>query len=188
MNNTKRLNGSCRECGAPIEFAAEAIGTTAQCPRCRKPTELLLATPPSEPLVPRKVMVWTVVTCAVLILGAVAVVLGLKHFETLAVQKKHQSGSAAAGLPAGLQVSAISVSKDPADSESYAVGTVENTSRIRRLGLAAQLDLLDAAGQKVGIGRAYRPSLEPGAKWEFKVATTDARVFSAKLASLKEGQ
>ena len=91
MNRTKRLKGVCTECGSPIEFLAEMIGTTAQCPRCRRQTELLLASPPAEPLVPRKVIIWTVITSAILILGAIAVVIGLKHFEKLAAQQKNHA-------------------------------------------------------------------------------------------------
>ncbi len=94
MNRTKRLTGACTQCGGPIEFSAEMIGTLAQCPRCRKQTELLLAVPPAEPLLPRKVLVWTVITCLVLVLGAAGLVMGLKHFEKLAASKKQQAPAA----------------------------------------------------------------------------------------------
>ena len=188
MTRAKHLKGFCTECGGPIEFLAEAIGTTAQCPRCRKQTELLLAPPPTEPIVPRKVIVWTVVTSVVLICGAIAVVLGLKHFEKLAAQQKPRSAPSQAGVPAGLQISGISIQKESGDSESYVVGTIANTSVIRRRGLAVQIDLLDATGQKVGVARAYWPVLDASAKWEFKVATGDPKAVSAKLASLKEGR
>ncbi len=90
MNRTKRLKGVCTECGSPIEFPAEMIGTTTRCPRCRKQTELLLPTPPEEPTVPRKVLLWTLVTIVVLIAGAIGLVLGLKHFEKLAAQQKNR--------------------------------------------------------------------------------------------------
>ena len=66
MNQTKRLTGVCSECGGSIEFQAELVGTMATCPRCREQTELMLATPPDEPAVPRKVIVWTLVTAVVL--------------------------------------------------------------------------------------------------------------------------
>ncbi len=96
MNRTKRLKGTCTECGGPIEFAAEMIGTTAQCPRCRKQTELLLAPPPEEPDVPRRIAVWCVVMIAILVVGIVAVVLGLKHYEKLATQQKNRASPAQA--------------------------------------------------------------------------------------------
>jgi hypothetical protein len=188
MNRTKRLKGACTQCGGPIEFLAERIGSTAQCPRCRQQTELLLASPPAEPLVPRKVVIWTAVTSAVLILGAMGVVVGLKHFETLAAQQKERAAAAVPGVPAGLVVSAISVEKEPGASESYAVGAVENSSDRQLLGVAVQLDTFDAAGQKVGVVRAYRPALAAGAKWQLRVPVGDSKAVSAKVASVKEGQ
>ncbi|HOX57645.1 MAG TPA: hypothetical protein P5205_12955 [Candidatus Paceibacterota bacterium] len=91
MNRTKRLKGTCTECGGPIEFPAEMIGATAQCPRCRKQTELRLSAPPEEPVVPRRVIVWTAVTIAILVLAAVALVIGLKHFEELNASQTQQA-------------------------------------------------------------------------------------------------
>ena len=91
MNRTKRLKGACMECGSPIEFSAEMIGAMTQCPRCRKQTELRLASPSEEPAVPRKVVIWTVVTIAILILGAIVLVVALKHFEKLAARQKNRT-------------------------------------------------------------------------------------------------
>jgi hypothetical protein len=51
-----------------------------------------------------------------------------------------------------------------------------------------ELDLLDAGGQKIGVARGYKPVLEPGAKWQFKLPVGDAKAASARLASVKEGQ
>ena len=99
MNRTKRLKGICTECGSPIEFPAEMIGSMAQCLRCRKQTQLLLAPPPPEPAQPRKVVIWTVVTVAILALGAILLVVGLKRLETLAARQKKQPGTAQAARP-----------------------------------------------------------------------------------------
>ena len=47
-----------------------------------------------------------------------------------------------------------------------------------------EFDLLDAGGQKVEVARAYRPVLEPGAKWEIKVPVagdSEARFRKAGL-------
>jgi hypothetical protein len=51
-----------------------------------------------------------------------------------------------------------------------------------------EFDLLDAGGQKVEVARAFRPALEPGAKWQVKVpVASDAKAVSAKLAFIREG-
>ena len=96
MNRTKRLTGVCSECGVSIEFAAEQVGTMTQCPRCRKQTELTLAVPPEEPAVPRRVIIWTVVAIVILVLGLIATVVGLRHFQKLAATQKKQAAGAEA--------------------------------------------------------------------------------------------
>lgn len=97
MNRTKRLKGICTECGSPIEFPAEMIGGTTQCLRCRKQTQLLLASPPREPSVPRKAIIWTVVTVAILLLGAILLMVGLKRLEEMSARQKNQPGAAQTG-------------------------------------------------------------------------------------------
>ena len=89
---------------------------------------------------------------------------------------------------AGLEVSAISLEKGQGGNGVYAIGTVVNTSDRRRSRVTVEFDLLDAGGQNVGIARAYRPVLEPGAKWQLKLPVAgDAKAVSARLASIKEG-
>ena len=183
MNQTKRLQGACSECGGSIEFPAELVGTMTQCPRCGKQTELLLSAPPEEPSVPRKAIIWTVIAVTILALCVIVPLAGLKHYEELAGRRKGQTGASA-----GLEVSAIALEKGKATSETCAVGTVVNTSGRKRSGVTLELDLLDADGQKVGVARGYRPVLESGAKWQLKLPVGDAKAVSARLASIKEGQ
>ena len=95
MTKTKRLQGECQHCGGSLEFPAERIGLTAQCPRCGKETDLMLATPPEEPMIPRKVIVWTVLTVALLVVGLIVVLAGLKHFERQAAEQRLKSGAPA---------------------------------------------------------------------------------------------
>ena len=192
MNRTKLLQGVCSECGGPIEFPAELVGTTTQCPRCRKQTELTLAVPPEEPAVPQRIIVWTVVMIVILVVALIVTVVGLKHYEKLAASKRDRAAAAAGAKdtapPAGLEVSVISLEKGQGSDAIYAVGTVVNTSDRPRARVSVELDLLDAGGQKVGVARSYRPALAPGAKWELKVPVGAAKAASAKLASIKEGQ
>jgi hypothetical protein len=127
-------------------------------------------------------------------LGVVVLVAGLRHFEKLAARQQDrtpaarstQTAEAAAG--AGFEVSAISLEKGQGSSDTYAVGTVVNKANRQRSGVTVELDLLDAGGQKVGVARGYRPTLEAGAKWQFKVPVGEVKAASARLASIKEGQ
>jgi hypothetical protein len=90
MNRTKRLQGECQHCGGSLEFPAERIGLTAQCPHCRKETELMLATPPQEATIPRKVIVWTVLTVGLLIAGFVYLLAQLKYYEKRAATHRQK--------------------------------------------------------------------------------------------------
>ena len=193
MNPTKRLTGVCSECGGSIQFPAELVGTMTQCPRCRKQTELTLAVPPDEPALPRKVIVWTVVAAVILVLALIATVVGLKHFEKLAARQRDLSAPAAgandAAAAAGFEVSAIVLKKGQGGKETFAVGTVRNTSGRPRSQVTVEFDLLDAGGHTLQVIRAYKPVLEPGAKWDLKLpVAADSKAVSARLASLKEGQ
>lgn len=164
----------------------------ARCPRCGKQTELRLALPPEGPGVPRKGIVLTVVAVLILIAGLVASLVALKRFERLVARQKERAALAAATegatIPAGLEVTAISLQKGQSGGESYAVGTLLNTSGRKHSRITVEFDVLDAKGQKVEVARAYRPALEPGAKWEIKVpVAADSKAVSVKLASVKEG-
>jgi uncharacterized paraquat-inducible protein A len=92
MNRTKDLTGACTQCGAPISFPADRFGTVAQCPHCGQETELRLATPPPEPVVPRKVVVWTVVAVLVLLLGLAGSLYALNRAKHWAEQRKAKAG------------------------------------------------------------------------------------------------
>jgi hypothetical protein len=193
MKPTKRLTGACRECGGTIEFAAELVGTMSQCPRCRKQTELMLAVPPEEPAVPRRILVWTVTAIVILVLALIVTIAGLKHFEKLAAHQKDRVAVAAGGADAagaaGFEVSAIALEKEEGGTGDYVVGTVVNTSNGPRSRVTLELDLVDAGGRTLQVVRAYRPVLEPGAKWLVKVPVTGAeRAVSARVASIKDGQ
>jgi hypothetical protein len=193
MNPNKRLTGACSECGGSIEFPAELVGTMTQCPRCGKRTELTLPVLPDEPTVPRKVIVWTVVTVAVLVLGLVVVVVGLNHYAKLAERQRARTGAAAGtndtATAPGFEVSTFSLEKGQGSQEGHAVGTVVNTYNRPRSRITLKLDLLDAGGQTVCIAKAFRPVLEPGAKWEIKLpVASDSKAVSARVSSIQEGQ
>ncbi len=193
MNQTKRLTGVCGECGGSITFQAELIGTVATCPRCGKQTELRLEAPPEEPGLPRKVVIGTAISVGVLVAALIGTVVGLKHFEKLASRQRDRAADAAAAnegaVPAGFEVSAIALEQGDGGNGLFAVGTVVNSSNRRRSKVTVELDLLDAGGQTLQVVRAFRPLLEPGAKWEIRLPVAgEAKPVSARLAAIREGR
>ena len=192
MNRTKPLTGVCSECGGSIEFPAELVGTMTQCPRCRKQTELTLAVPPEEPALPRKIILFTVIPVVILVLALIVTVVGLKHFEKLAALKKDpavlNAGVKNSAGAAGFEVSALSLEKGQGSNVVYVVATVVNTSGRQRRRVSVEFYLLDADGRNVAIARAFRPTLDPGAKWQIKLPVeVSSPAVSARLASIWEG-
>ena len=90
MSRTKNITGDCEHCGAAFVFLAEHIGQTANCPHCGKPTELFLAKPVEEPLLPRRIISWTIAGCLVLVIGLLLSVAALKKAQQLKLSKPSQ--------------------------------------------------------------------------------------------------
>ncbi len=181
MNQTKPLLGLCQECGAPISFPADMIGTMAQCPRCGKQTELFLAPAPEDSSLQRKGKVWAIIAAVILVLGLGGSLIGLKHFERWAAGKKSRAPE-----KAGFGVSAISLEKTGDGALFEAVGTLTNMTDRRRFGVKVAIDLLDAAGQRVGGVVAFNDLIAPRAEWVFRRPVSEPQAVSARLASIKE--
>ncbi len=193
MSGTKTLTGLCHECGGPISFPAEIIGTVAQCPRCRKQTELFLAPAPEDSLLPRKGKVWAIIAAVILVVGVAGPLVGLRYFEKWAAPKRERALAAAAARVAqaaaqiGLDVSGIALQRVPGEGSLQAVGTVSNSTSRQRIGVTVELGLYDASSRFVAAARAYKQVLEPGGQWDFKEAVSNPKAVTARLASIKEG-
>ncbi len=204
MTRSKYLKGECQLCRGHLEFAVENIGMVVPCPHCGQETELRLAQPPEEATVPRRALVWTGIAVVILGLGLAGALVALKRAQKWAQRQNRPVGTIAmvdpdtnsppspdeTNSPAGdgLSASAVTLEKAPGTSLIYAVGTVKNTLNRQRFGLKVELDLSDAAGQKIGTASDYRQVLEPGSQWQFKALVVDSKTVSAKLTSVREDQ
>jgi len=200
MSSTKYLKGECQQCRGHIEFAPEAVGTTTECPHCGQTTELLLALPPTESLLPTKAIVYTIIAIVILVGGLIGTQIALNRTKQL-VEQQNAAASSAPPKPAtppaprdskltnAFRVSTIKLEKMPGTSVVHAVGTVRNESNRRRFGVRVQLDLFDSAGARVGAATDYCPQvLEPKTEWSFAATILMSGATSAKLASITEDQ
>jgi len=152
----KHLKGHCLVCGGHLEFPAEAVGTSVECPHCGKVTGLWLATPPEEPTVPRRTIIWTIITVLILLSGLAGAVVALKRVEKRAAARREvkqaSSNASASGeeqtsplsqpgpvTPEPLVSSEIILQKTPGTSLVYAVGTLTNNSDHQHFGAVARL-------------------------------------------------
>ena len=199
MPKTKYLKGECEHCSGHIEFPADSIGMSVDCPHCGKQTELRLAAPPEEPTVPRRVIIWTAIAILILVGALVAAMLGLDHYKRQIALRREQAAAApktADPVPApedpvaksGFEVSKIRLEKTAGSSLVYAVGTVNNKTGRQRFAVRIEMDLFDAQGQPVGTAKDYQAVIEANSQWKFKGLVVESKAVSAKLASLKEDQ
>src|SRR5712671_5663478 len=186
MNRTKTLKGHCTHCGGLLEFPAESTGLTTDCPLCGQQTELLLARPVEEPTIPRATLIWTLIAILVLGGGLAGALVALKRAQRMASKQNKQTGAMAlpgTNSPApldpaasnGFRASAITLDTVPGSSLVYATGTVTNPAARQRFGIRVELELLNAAGQKIGNTSDYQAVMEPNAVWQFKALVADPK-------------
>lgn len=201
MRRTKPLHGLCSNCGGGITFPAERIGTSTACPHCGQPTELLLPQPELAPTIPRRAIVWTLIAVLVLVGGLVASLIALKRAQRLVtrqklaevvpVQPSPPAGAVGAAASRGIEmdgfeVFAVQLERPAPGSRAYAVGTVANRLDRPRQSVRLELDLFNAAGQKVGVAMDSTPGIEPGGRWQFRAPVIVPEAVAARLASVQE--
>jgi hypothetical protein len=193
MNATRYLKGECQKCGGHIEFPAETIGQEIQCPHCGEQTELTLLTPPQEPLVPRRVLIWTAVAVLILAFGLVGTLVALNRAHHLmASQRPLTQNPPPASIPEqpsmrdDFVVSPIRLERTEGSSLIYAVGTVKNGAERKRLGVRIELEVLDSGGSKVGSTRDYVQLIEPGNEWHFRALINSTNAAAARLGAITE--
>lgn len=197
MLKIKNLHGACQHCGGPIEFHAEHVGSSAECPHCGQQTDLLLGAPPEEKSpVPKKAIVFTVVAGLILAGGLVAANVALKRAKRLQAQRQPVAPVAAAKISAatdpfaaqGFRVTAVTLEPGPGGGLVYAVGTVQNTTDRQRFGVKVELELFDSGGTKLGAASDYQKVIEPAAAWKFRALVADKNARSARLAAIQEAR
>lgn len=197
MLKIKNLHGECQHCGGPIEFHAEHVGSSAECPHCGQQTELLLAAPPEEKSpVPKKAIVFTVVAILILAGGLVAANVALKRAKRLQAQRQPATPVEAAKIPAatdpfaaqGFRVTAVTLEQGPGGGLVFAVGTVQNTTDRQRFGVKVELELFDSGGTKLGVASDYQKVIEPAAAWKFRALVVDKNARSARVVAIQEAR
>jgi hypothetical protein len=199
------LKCSCQQCGRHIEFPADAIGTSVDCPHCGWPTELTIPPPPELSAPSPRNLTWPVIGLCVLLLGMIASFVVLRMVKKLALKDRSARSAALAaqstnnlaktGSPAvttpsistnDFNVAGITLEKAKDSNFVYVIGSVRNESDRQRFGVRVDLDLFDQAGMKVGRTSDYRQTLGPKADWRFKALVLQSKAASATLASIKE--
>lgn len=164
----------------------------------------MLPRPPEEPTFSRKALILAASAIIIMLAALVTTMLGLRHYQKLLAQRKASVAVPVVppstptnppiatppvdegNVQSDFRVSPIALEKQAGSSLVYAVGTVKNLLDKQRFGVKLELELDDAAGQKIGLARDYQQILEPGGEWKFKALVVGSKASSARLASIHE--
>lgn len=194
MLKIKNLRGECEHCGGPIEFHAEHAGTTATCPHCECPTELMPVLP-TEELSPlrTKAIVFTIIAVVILVGGLVAASVALKRAKRLRAEQGTPAAKPTESTAPldpfarnGFRVSVVSLGKGAGSSIVYATGSIGNMTTRQRFGVKVELELFDATGVKVGVASDYQKVMEAGAEWSYRALVIEKKAVSAKVVGVNE--
>lgn len=198
MIKIKNLKGVCQHCGEAIEFRAETVGMTADCPHCGQPTELCLAVPPeAESPAQTKAIIYTIIAVVILVGGLIGTVMALNRAERLSARQKASQAQtiATASVPSanpfaqfGFEVSPVTLETNQSGSIVHAVGKVHNLTSRQHFGVRVELELLDRTGTKIGDAKDYQSILEPNAAWQFRALVVDKKAVAARVVVIKEAQ
>ena len=196
MLKIKNLRGVCQHCGGPIEFRAEAAGTTADCPHCSQPTDLMLEPPPEEGSPLRtKAIVFAIIAVVILVGGMVGASIALKRAKRMRAEQEEFSAKKSKPLPVvaldplernGFRVSPVMLGKGQGSSVVHATGSISNMTRRQRFGVKVELELYDVAGMKVGVASDYQKVVEAGEEWVYRALVVETKAASAKVISVNE--
>ncbi len=191
---------ACQKCGGHLEFPPASAGETIACPHCGEPTTLVAndstsaATGKNPATTGRNILI---IISATLILALIAA--GIFFLS----QKTSPSVAPPVVQPArpmptnpvvrtdfsrlnDFNVGPVTLKKTEGSGLVYAVGIVQNDSDRQRFGVRIQLDVLDAADNKIGTASDYLSVLEPHKEWPFRALLTEPKAVKAKPVAIDE--
>ena len=206
MAETKFLKCPCDHCGGHIEFPADGIGATIPCPHCARPTELALEIPAHLIQRPGRGRKWFIAGAIILVVGTIAIVAILVTAQRLIKktrEKNEEFGRSARPAlrtntappsvrPApskiinGFSLSSVTVDRTAGSSLAYATGALKNETDRQRFGVSVELEVLDAAGVKIGTAKDSAQIIEPRGEWKFRALLVQKNAASARVTDVKE--
>jgi hypothetical protein len=198
----------CQNCGGHIEFPGEGAGRTVPCPHCNGSTVLTVDAYGATAPVGGSTGAWKKIFLALLIAATVvAADMAIVYWNHVKNNPSPAPPPSAAGQPGltskpaapvpivlvappdpwhGLMAGPITLEQAGDGRLVYAVGKLRNASDHQRFGVKVELDVFNAAHDKVGTATDYTPSIDPDKEWRFRALVTDRDAATAQLTAVKE--
>jgi predicted RNA-binding Zn-ribbon protein involved in translation (DUF1610 family) len=194
MHDTKFIRGECEHCGGHLEFPAHAAGSATDCPHCGQSTALRVSTGETASRISGKKIVFIFLALVILGGGLIAAMIALDRAKRMAGRQPPAAGPAVKAPPAAdnpfahqdFLASPVALEKTPGTSMVRAVGSVKNLAAKRRFSVRVEIELKNAAGQKLESTKDYVASMEPGATWQFKPLVLPKDAASASVIAITE--
>jgi len=188
MSAISYLKCSCQQCGRHIEFPADAIGTSVDCPHCGWPTELTFRPAGTIGAIPRN-LTWPVIGLCVLLFGIIASVVGLRMVKQLALRTDLESLARWRPNPRTTRPRPDRPRSPPRVSRPtiycrrhhfgeakdsnfvYVIGSVKNETERQRFGVRVTWTFSISPGQS-GPGFRLPPNAGAEADWHFKASSS----------------
>ena len=187
------IKGACTHCAGHLEFGADAVGGTIDCPHCGQPTELIPFAAPARPR-----LIITIIVAVIVSAGLVAGFIFLKKPAAVNSPPPSQLVPAPAEKPRvrppdavntnDFAIATITLDKKSGSSLVYVTGKLRNLANRQRFGVKLAFDLFDRDDLPVGTAKDYVPVIEPHGSWNFKALVLESKAVSARFGDLHEDQ
>ena len=197
---SQKLVGHCQHCGGMLQFDADDAGRRVPCPLCQQHTLVPGKRSRAKPA-PMGLFVGMVVVLLILGVAAgffVRLLRPHKPVSNAATQPAAPTPSQTVETPSAkpaepelpiissFKVSPVTLQKPSTGRLVYAIGTLHNIFDRQRFGVRVELNVLNAAGNKIGTATDYANVIEPKGSWSFKALVTDSTASSAEISAIKE--
>lgn len=195
MSDTKLLKGECQHCGGHLEFPAEAVGASAECPHCHQTTELVFSLGETDdPARPArtKTIIFISLACLILLGGLAGALIALKRAKRITEGRPSSHPAAVTNAVVNpfsdqqFSASAVTLQKASGSSLIHAVGSVKNLSAQRRFAVHVEIELKDDSGQLLAPAKDYTATMEPDAVWSFKALVNAKGATTARVSAITE--
>jgi hypothetical protein len=154
---------ACERCAGRIEFPAEAVGATVDCPHCGWKTTLVAPESPHPKKQFRRIRKRILLPVAFALIGSLLLLSAIARPRPLVVGELH-------------------FERASTNSPGSITGVIENKSRRAKRNVRIEIDLLNSRGEKLWQATDYTAEVGAKSRWNFRALVLDPNVVTGRVA------